>query len=57
MFEKKKILKALFCLFLGFTAMGGANMDPKEIEELMRTMNQTRIEFTIPDKNDKGESN
>jgi hypothetical protein len=25
-------------------------MNPKEIEDLMRMMNQTRIEVTIPDK-------
>ena len=29
-------------------------MDPKEIEELMRTMNQTRIEFTLPNEDYKG---
>jgi hypothetical protein len=33
----------------------GSPMDPKEIEELMRTMNQTRIEFTLPDEDYKGD--
>jgi hypothetical protein len=30
-------------------------MNPKEIEELMYIMNQTRIEFTVPDEDDKGD--
>jgi hypothetical protein len=33
----------------------GAPMNPKEIEDLMHVMNETRIEFTIPDENHKGE--
>jgi len=33
----------------------GSPMNPKEIEDLMHTMNETRIEFTIPDENHKGE--
>jgi hypothetical protein len=30
-------------------------MNPKEIEELMDIMNQTRIEFTLRDEDDKGD--
>jgi len=37
------------------SASFGAQMNPKEIEDLMHTMNETRIEFTIPDENHKGE--
>ena len=50
----RKWLKALF---LGMMAIGSfaSPMDPKEIEELMRTMNQTRIEFTLPDEDYKGD--
>jgi len=33
----------------------GAPMNPKEIEDLLHTMNETRIESTIPDENHKGE--
>ena len=33
----------------------GSPMNPKEIEELMYVMNQTRIEFTVPDDDDNGE--
>jgi len=30
-------------------------MNPKEIEDLMHIMNETRIEFTIPDEDYKGD--
>jgi len=30
-------------------------MNPKEIEDLLRIMQETRIEFTIPDESHKGE--
>jgi hypothetical protein len=33
----------------------GSPMNPKEIEELMQIMNQTRIEFILPDEDDKGD--
>ena len=49
--------KCLKALVLAMMAIGsfGSPMDPKEIEELMRTMNQTRIEFTLPDEDYKGD--
>jgi hypothetical protein len=46
-------------LLLGMTllmgAFGGVPMRPDEIEEIMRSMNQPRVEYTIPDESDKGE--
>jgi hypothetical protein len=51
---KRKFLKALMMLMMA-SASFGAPMNPKEIEDLMHTMNETRIEFTIPDENHKGE--
>lgn len=46
-------------LLLGMTllmgAFGGVPMCPEEIEELMRSTNQPKIEYTIPDQSDKGE--
>ena len=30
-------------------------MNPKEIEDLMYIMNQTRIELTVPDEDDEGD--
>jgi hypothetical protein len=44
----KGTLRRLLLFFaLGFGALAGVPMDPKEIEELLNTMNQTRIEMTI----------
>jgi hypothetical protein len=51
---KRKWLKVLMMLMMAFASFGGP-MNPKEIEDLMHVMNETRIEFTIPDENHKGE--
>jgi hypothetical protein len=51
---KRKWLKALMMLMMAIASFG-APMNPKEIEDLMHTMNETRIEFTIPDENHEGE--
>jgi len=51
---KRKWLKTLLMLMIGGAAMIGP-VNPKEIEDLMRIMNETRIEFTIPNEDDKGE--
>ncbi len=44
-------------LVLAMMAIGPfeSPVNPREIEELMRTMNQTRIEFTLPNEDDKGD--
>lgn len=49
-----KWLKA-FALAMMAIGSFGSPMDPREIEELMRTMNQTRIEFTLADEDYKGD--
>jgi hypothetical protein len=51
---KRKWLKVLMMLMMAVASFGGP-MNPKEIEDLMYVMNETRIEFTIPDENHKGE--
>ncbi len=51
---KRKWLKALLMLMMAGSSFMGP-MNPREIEELMYIMNETRIEFTIPDADDKGE--
>jgi len=51
---KRKWLKVLMMLMMACASFGGP-MNPKGIEDLMRTMNETRIEFTIPDENHKGD--
>jgi hypothetical protein len=52
---KRKWLKVLMMLMMAVTSFGGP-MNPREIEDLMQIMNETRIEFTIPDKNHDGEA-
>jgi hypothetical protein len=47
--------KIFLCLVLGFGSLTGLMMDPKKIEELMHSMNQTRIEVTIPEQDDQGD--
>ncbi|MGC2829769.1 MAG: hypothetical protein WB994_09030 [Candidatus Acidiferrum sp.] len=49
----RKWLKALVLAMMAIGSFASP-MDPKEIEELMRTMNQTRIEFTLPNEDYKG---
>ena len=44
---KREWLKVLMLLMMGGASFGSP-MNPKEIEELMYIMNQTRIEFTVP---------
>jgi hypothetical protein len=51
---KRKWLKVLMMLMMTVASFGGP-MNPKEIEDLIHIMNETRIEFTIPDEDYKGE--
>ena len=51
---KRKWLKVLMLAMMA-SASFGSPMNPKEIEDLMFVMNQTRIEFTVPDEDDKGD--
>ena len=51
---KRRWLKVLVLAMMAGVSFGSA-MNPKEIEELMYIMNQTRIEFTVPDEDDSGE--
>jgi hypothetical protein len=49
--------KWLQALMLAMMAVGSfaSPMDPKEIEELISTMNQTRIEFTLRNEDDRSD--
>ena len=51
---KRKWLKALMLMMMAGASFG-SSMNPKEIEDLMYVMNQTRIEFTVPDEDDNGD--
>jgi len=52
---KRKWLKALFLVMIAAASFGGLWMNPKEIEDTLHIMNQTKIEFTLPDDSHKGE--
>ncbi len=51
---KREWLKALMLAMMAGASFGSA-MNPKEIEDLMYVMNQTRVEFTVPEEDDKGD--
>ena len=51
---KRKWLRILMLAMMAGASFGSA-MNPKEIEDPMYVMNQTRIEFTVPDEDDSGE--
>jgi hypothetical protein len=54
----KSTLRRLFLLsVLGLGAFVGVLMDPQKIEELLHTMNQTKVELTIQGQNDEDKSN
>ena len=50
---KRKWLKVLMLAMMAGASFGSP-MNPKEIEDLMYVMNQTRIEFTVPDEDNNG---
>ena len=50
---KRKWLRAIFLAMLAISCAFGVN--PKEIEDLLHIMNETKVEFTLPDE-DNGKS-
>ena len=50
---KRKSLKVLMLAMMACASFGSL-INPKEVEDLMHIMNQTRIEFTLPDEDDEG---
>lgn len=50
---RKRLGKAFFCLSLALSALGGANMRPEEIEELLHCMNQPKLAHTITKEDDQ----
>lgn len=51
---KRKWLRAIFLMMLGGACFFGVN--PKDIEDLLHIMNETKVEFTIPDEDPNGDS-
>jgi hypothetical protein len=53
---KRKWLRALMIAPPALMLMTGtALVNPKEIEDLLHIMNETKIEFTIPEEGDDGD--
>jgi hypothetical protein len=52
---KRKWLRVLMLVLMGGASFVGAKMNPKEIEDVLHIMNETKVEFTIPDENHKGD--
>jgi hypothetical protein len=52
---KRKWLRLLMLVLMGGASFVGAKMNPKEIEDVLHIMNETKVEFTIPDENHKGD--
>lgn len=47
---KSLVCKLLLAFFLGFRATLGTGMSREEIEEILFSSNQTRVEVTIPEE-------
>ncbi len=52
---KHKLRSLLLCIPLLLGALGGMPMRPEEIEELMHSMNQQRIEYVVPLESENGD--
>ena len=50
---KSKFRSLLLCLTLLVGVFGGVPMRPEEDEDLMRSLSQPKVEYTIPDKKEK----
>lgn len=47
--SKKRTLRALLLgAVLAFGSLAGAKIRPEDIENIMRTMRQTKIEYVVP---------
>ena len=52
---KHKLRTLLLCLPLLVGSLIGVPMRPEDIEELMQSMNQQKIAYTIPDESENGD--
>jgi hypothetical protein len=53
---KSKLRRLCLFFVLAFGALAGLTMDPKAIEELLHTMNQTKVVQTIQGQDDEDKS-
>ena len=54
---KRKWLRAVLLMMMAGVSFGGTALNPKEIEDLLHLMNETKVEFTIPDGGNKSDGN
>lgn len=54
---KRKLLRVLMLVMMGGASFVGARMNPQEIEDVLHIMNETKVEFSIPDKDHNGDGN
>ena len=47
---RRKWLKLVFLVMLAWSAFSGGPLNPKDIEALLHTMNESQIESSVPDK-------
>jgi len=53
---KSRLRKLVLLFVLGFGSLAGVLMDPQKIEDLLDTMNQTKVELTIEGQKDEDKS-
>jgi hypothetical protein len=44
-------------VMMGGASFVGAKMNPKEIEDILHIMNETKVEFSVPDEDHNGDGN
>ncbi|HKF53731.1 MAG TPA: hypothetical protein VKB26_15550 [Candidatus Acidoferrales bacterium] len=51
---RRKWLRVIFLMMLAGSCFFGA-ISPKDIENTLNVMNETKVEFSLPDENDSGD--
>lgn len=54
---KRRLLRVLMLVMMGGASFVGARMNPQGIEDILNIMNETKVEFSIPDKDHNGDGN
>ena len=49
----RKLRACVFCFGLAWASALGVSMRPDEIEELLAAMNQTKLEYIIPEEEEE----
>ncbi|HTC61664.1 MAG TPA: hypothetical protein VK709_02375 [Candidatus Saccharimonadales bacterium] len=52
---KRKWLRIIMLVMIGGASFVGARMNPKEIEGILHIMNETKVEYSMPDEDHKGD--